>query len=301
MRIFVTGASGFVGRAFCAAASGRGHEILGLCRSAGVRLPGGCRVAVGSLEQMSWEQVERFRPEAVLHLAWLTTPGVYLSSPQNAVLVEQSRTLFRGLSELGVRHLAGVGTCIEYAASDRLLHETHSPLRPLFAYSKAKVELSAWLRDWCAEKTVPWTWFRIFYPYGPGEDPRRLTSCLFEHLRQGSRMTLQTPGSVKDYIYITDLAEALCMALEKRLTGPVNLGSGQGVAIQELAKLMAELAGADPRLIEPAIPPPHDPNPNVVADISKILSTGWTPQTSLRFGLDEFIASARHEPAAAHE
>ena len=118
MKIFVTGASGFIGRAFCNEALKRGHELLCLSRSG--KVPGikSIEVAEGDLGSVPWPQVERFAPEAFLHLAWIATPGEYHESPINGVLAAQSVSVMARLAQLGIPHLASVGTCIEYAPSD---------------------------------------------------------------------------------------------------------------------------------------------------------------------------------------
>ena len=291
MKIFVTGASGFIGQAFCRAAIGRGHEVLGLSRNEGTSLPAGCEKACGTLESIPWSRIEQFKPAAALHLAWIATPGGYLTSPENEILVEQSRLLFRGLAERGATHLAGVGTCIEYAASDSPLDEFRSPLGPGYPYSQCKAALGQWLSEHCTGASLPWSWFRVFFPYGPGEHPGRLPTYIVKQLRGGHRVALKTPYSVKDYIYIDDLAGALCSALEAGLVGPVNLGSGQGVPILHLARRLAELLGADPALVGEAEVLADDPMPTVIAETSRIRSTGWSPKVSLENGLRNLISS----------
>lgn len=299
MRVFVTGVTGFVGRAFCQAAQARGHELLGLTRTPNVPAPDGCRPVYGSVENVPWKEIETFAPDAVLHLAWIATPGVYLQSPDNTVFLAQSQTMLRGLMDRGVKHIAGVGTCIEYAPSVEPASEQHSALAPAFPYSRAKVDLMNWLRSVCNQSAIAWTWFRIFYPYGAGEHPSRLPSHLVLRLRQGQEVVLSTPHSVKDFIHISDLAKALWQGLEARITGPVNLGSGQGSSIGHLAQTIAGLMEIDPALIRTADSPGVDPAPFMVANISKIRTTGWEPSMSLTSGLQKLIAVLSSPPTSS--
>ncbi|MDP1589427.1 MAG: NAD(P)-dependent oxidoreductase [Prosthecobacter sp.] len=288
MKILVTGATGFIGRAFCAEAVRRGHRILALTRDPAAQIAPEVEIAVGSLANTPWEQVSRFAPDAALHLAWIAEPGVYLNSPENEEWLELSKTWFRKLMELGVPYLAGTGTCIEYAASTEPLNEEQSPLAPQFPYSKAKAALGEWLRG---HAPGDWAWFRIFYPYGPGEHENRVCSSLLTSLRAGKPLALRTPDSVKDYLYIDDLAEALCVGLEGRHTGAINVGSGSGVAIRDLAALMAELTHADPRLVGQAAELAHDACPVTIADMRRLKQAGWHPKTSLKDGLQRLIDS----------
>jgi len=291
MKLFVTGATGFIGREVCRTAIARGHEVLGLCLEDGATLPAGCEPVAGALSAIPWSAIERFGPDAVLHSAWIATPGVYLEAPENEVLVRESQALFDGLIARGVKQVAGVGTCIEYAPSPQPLNEDRSPLAPAYPYSRAKVQLFEWLRAQSAGRAIDWSWFRLFYPYGAGEHARRLPSDLIRSLRERKAVSLKTPYSVKDYIYISDVAEAMCRAIEARLTGPINVGCGAGVSIRDLAETVAGLLGCDPGLVRPAEVLGVDPFPHTVADAAKIRSTGWSPSVSLSDGLRRLAAS----------
>lgn len=288
MRILVTGASGFIGRAFCRVAVSRGHRVQALARAASRVLPG-VEVTNGSLESTRWDEVEQFAPEAALHLAWIATPGEYLTSAENEVWLRQSIAWCERLLALGPVRLAAAGTCIEYAASPDPLHEEDSPLAPAFPYSKAKAELWRWLKR--AAGAASATWFRVFYPFGPGEHPSRVCSSLIRQLRGREPVTLRTPGSVKDYIFIDDAAMAICRSLEERLSGPVNVGTGRGISILDLGTEIARLLGVDPALVRPAAIPAEDPTPFVVADVGRLRGIGWSPQTSMTDGLRKLIES----------
>ena len=289
MKIFITGATGFIGQAFCRVALERGHRLLALCRSGSPRLPPEVEIAVGSMAEIPWSQIERFAPDAVLHLAWLATPGVYLTSPENDLWREQSQAMFERFREIDVSHIAGTGTCIEYAASDSTQDEETSPLAPTYPYSKAKVDLYHWMQKNLSGSD--WTWFRIFYPYGPGEHPARIASALIKQLRAGQPLSLRTPHSTKDYIFIDDLARGLCMALESKLTGAVNVCTGKGVTIEHIAGRIARLLGVSPALVAHADPLAIDPTPTVIGCNARLRSTGWCPATSLDEGLNRLVMS----------
>lgn len=285
MKLFVTGATGFLGRAVCRLALRRGHEVLALCRDGGASLPAGAIPAHGSLGSIPWTEVEEFEPDAVLHLAWVATPGVYLTSPENDVLLEQSTGFFEKLAAMGVRHVAGVGTCIEYAPSTSPLAEWTSSLGPTFPYSVAKVEASRRLQDIAARCGTAWSWLRVFYPYGEGEAAGRLPSILMRAALAGQKLELRTPDSVKDYIHVEDAASAMLSVLEHGLSGPVNIGTGEGLRILDLAGHILRSLGADPALAVAAAVPAHDPFPITVADTTRLRSTGWMPEVSLHEGL----------------
>jgi len=289
MKLFVTGATGFIGRAFCRIALERGHRVLSLCRNPNASLPKGTEIALGTLVETPWKQVQKFSPDAALHLAWVATPGIYLTSLENEIWLEQSKDWFLRLHEMGVHHIAGTGTCIEYAASTLPLNETTSRLDPVFPYSQAKAALFQWLKNGALESETVRSWFRVFYPYGPGEHSGRICSSLIAQLSTGKCLALRTPHSVKDYIFIDDVALAMCLALESKLPGAINIGTGLGVSIQDLATRIAELLRVDRNLVCYAKELASDPTPNVIADSQLLRSIGWAPKTGLDEGLLRLI------------
>lgn len=288
MRIFVTGANGFLGQAFCAEAVARGHQVLGLCRQA-------CDVkfetCIGSLEAPPWSAIEKFQPESVVHLAWMATPGTYLNSPENDQLLSQSKDFIQGLAKRAVKRVIGAGTCIEYAPSEEPLRERKSPLQPTFPYSRAKAALGQWLEDMSPALGITSAWLRIFYPYGPGEHPSRLPSLLMQKLSAGTAIELRTPDSIKDYIFLDDLAACISAVLESSLTGPVNAGSGIGVRIWDLALAAAQVLNAESSLVTRANPVTADPWPVQIADLGRLREIGWQPRTPLKTGLARLAQS----------
>ncbi len=288
MRILVTGGTGFLGGAFLRHAGMAGHELAVLSRRApGVGMDE-VRCLVGSLAEPPWAEIAGFGPEAVLHAAWVATPGVYLDSPENTGWMNWSRAFAGRLPALGVRHLTVLGTCIEYAMTGRPLNETHTPLDPRSPYARAKVALNQALESDLAGTGMDLAWARIFYPYGPGEHPARLASSLLARLKAGQSITLRTPRSTKDYIHEDDVGRALLKVVESGWRGPVNIGTGIGVTVEELARTLAGLAG-HPGAVMTSDEGIVDPLDHVVADAGRLRSMGWNPQVALVEGLRQLV------------
>ena len=217
MRILVTGATGFIGSAFCRLALSHGHEIAGLMlptetppfpgapaslpasgekarTPAGMpALPGRMLWLKGTLADLPWRAIERFQPEVCVHFAWIATPGVYLESPENEDYLRWSLDLARRLRGLGTNHIVGVGTCIEYQITNAPLSETHTPVAPTTLYARCKNALREALEAEARRDGWHFCWGRVFYPYGVGEHPARLCSALIQKLRRGEKLVLKTP------------------------------------------------------------------------------------------------------------
>ena len=290
MRILVTGATGFIGGSFARLAAASGHKIAALIRpgKAPPTIAGDVSWHAGTLAEAPWPEIAAFRAEVCVHAAWITTPGVYLDSPENETLMQWSRDFIRRAAQTGVRRVVSLGTCLEYQISGSVLTESTTPLLPTFLYARCKDALRRSLEEDSAQYAFTLCWGRVFYPYGPGEHPARLCSALAQKLIRGERVVLKTPDSTKDYIFIDDLAAALLAVVEHEFSGAVNLGTGLGVTVRCVAETIEEILGRS-GLIGIAEAAQPDPLAHVVADISRLCGLGWSPRVSLRQGLSQLV------------
>jgi dTDP-6-deoxy-L-talose 4-dehydrogenase (NAD+) len=214
-----------------------------------------------------------------------------LDSPENASYFEWSLAFLKRIAELGAGQIVVLGTCIEYEMQREPLSEVRTPLSPATTYARWKDTLRHALEQEFAHSDRCLSWARLFYPYGVGEDPARLCTSTILKLRHGERVELRTPHSVKDYIYIDDVARALHVLIEKRYDGAVNLGTGQGVSVGQIAATIARLVGRPDLLAFGAgcEAAPRDAFDHVVADSSRLRSLGWRPETTLETGLQQLI------------
>jgi nucleoside-diphosphate-sugar epimerase len=290
-RILITGSTGFIGSAVLHRALTAGHEVGVLLRPghpAPPRAPA-ITVVTGSMAEPPWEALRAFAPDTLIHCAWIATPGLYLESPENWNHVEWSESLVMRLVEQGLQQLVVLGTCIEYRMGPDRLHETETSLDPKTPYALAKDRLRRRLVERLTDHPgVRLAWGRVFYPYGEGEHPARLCSSLISTLRRGDEVVLRTPDSTKDYIHISDLAEAILRVAEARVDGPVNLGTGTGVTVREIADRLAAMLGRADR-VRTSSPTVPDPLGDIVADAGRLRKLGWEPKVTLESGLRRLI------------
>src|SRR5437773_8400639 len=118
MKILLTGATGFIGSAFTRQALARGHQLAALIipsESIPPNLAATSNLAWlrGTLDDAPWKDIIALAPDVCLHLAWITTPGIYLESPENFRFLESSIRFLRKIREAGTKHIFGLGTCVE--------------------------------------------------------------------------------------------------------------------------------------------------------------------------------------------
>jgi nucleoside-diphosphate-sugar epimerase len=293
MRILLTGPTGFIGAAFTRLALSRGHSVAGLIipsEQIPAHLPPHPNLSWlrGTLDEVPWSDLEQFKADVCVHTAWVTAPGVYLESPDNYKFLESSIRFIRKVNALGTNHIVSLGTCIEYQVSNQKLSEDTSPVVPTTTYSKCKNELRQTLEADARSRGFDACWARVFYPYGPREHPSRLCTAIIQKFSRGEKMILKTPDSTKDYIFIEDLAEALLTVVEKQFTGTINLGTGIGISVREIAHTIGKLMGKED-LVGEVSPPEIDPLGYIVSDNSRLLELGWTPKYDLNTGIQTLL------------
>jgi len=287
-RVLVTGARGFIGRHCLPALARRGFEVHAVTSST-VAGPGDARWHTADLLSPAATRalVATVRPTHALHLAWIATPGQYATALDNLRWAEAGPCLMEALIEFGTARVVATGSCAEYDWNHGVCDEQTTPLVPGTLYAAAK---HAWhfAFDAMARSTLSAAWARIFLLYGPGEHPTRIVPSVIQPLLRGQPAQLSAGTQVRDLLYVKDVADALAALLDSPVAGPVNIGSGRGIAIRDLALHIARQLGR-PDLLnfgEPASEPAR-----LVASTRRLShEVGWQPKYDLAAGLSESIA-----------
>jgi len=292
MKVLVTGASGWVGSHVVRSAVARGWDVYGLVRDPAGSLRWGDaagRVETVECDLGDWarisELVRDIGADACVHCAWYAKPGKYLTSPEHVTSLMNSLKLFEALATAGCQRFVGVGSCFEFDAGYGYLSED-TPLQSDSVYSAAKTAASTMLAAMAGQSDVTTTWARLFLQYGPGEDGRRLVPAVVSALLRGERVATTLGEQVRDFLHISDVAEALVAVVEAKFSGTVNIGSGRPVTVREVVETLAEHVGRG-ELVDFGALPYRDGDPRFIcADNSSLLElTGWRPAFSLTSGL----------------
>jgi nucleoside-diphosphate-sugar epimerase len=144
MRVFVTGATGFIGSALVAELLGAGHQVLGLCRSedkAAALKAAGADVHLGSLEDLSSLQAGAAAADAVVHLAFNHDFSRFAANCEDDRRVIEALGAALAGSERPLIVTSGVG--MANAAPGQLATEDSASVIPRAASEEAALRVAA--------------------------------------------------------------------------------------------------------------------------------------------------------------
>ncbi len=248
-RILLTGASGFVGRQIILGLDKPGVSIIPVVRSGKevcvMGLPNVERVVSSKnlfQESEAWWKVACENVDVVIHSAWHVQPGSYLQAPENIDCLIGSLNLAKGAKASGVRKIVGIGTCFEYEFSMREL-SIFTPIKPLTTYAATKAALFFVLKEWLATQSIDFSWCRLFYLYGEGEDARRFVPYLRGRLEKGLPAELTDGNQIRDFMNVADAGKLIAGVALGNQIGVINICSGLPVTIRQFAERIADEYG----------------------------------------------------------
>jgi len=295
MRTLVAGGAGFIGSHFVDRFISEGHSVWvldNLSNGAKVNVNPKAEFILMDLKDSALaSQFAEIRPEAVFHLAAQIDTRVSCLNPVFDAIENIMATLM--LIEAGLKNgmeyfgFASSGGAI-YGEASGPQSETH-PETPMNPYGVAKLAVDKYLRAYEVTRGLKSVSLRFSNVYGPRQGAKGeagVVATFAKRLREGAPICINGDGlQTRDFIYVTDLAEAASLALKQSATGVFNLGTGLETSILDLAKNLCATAGADASLIQhvPAIPGEQRRSAIDPSKAAKVLV--WSPRTSFANGL----------------
>lgn len=303
MAILITGGAGYIGSVTTELLRARGEQVVVLDN-----LSRGHRDAVapevpfyegdiGNRELVT-RVVQDHDVDACIHFAAFAYVGESVNAPalyyENNV--EQGIRLLSALVQSGVRRVVFSSTCATYGEPQRIPIDEQHPQLPTNPYGWSKLFVERIMSDYDRAYGLKFVALRYFNAAGGtperGErhDPETHLIPLVLKAAQGESKSVSVFGNdyatkdgtcVRDYIHVSDLADAHALSLDYLRAGnastAINLGNGQGYSVLEVVEAAREVTGRE-IAIEMQARRAGDPS-HLVADASKASAVlGWKPR-----------------------
>lgn len=270
--VIVTGASGFLGRAVMKALADRGIDVLGVSRtqSAGIQ-----RVA-------GYEKTPQGR--VLVHLA--EDPVRSQVNARGEAYLKQSVSTISDLLGKGYEQVIYASSSIVYGDRNQTPNSVGTPALSSDVYCRNKLACESMVLGYGGIVV------RLANLIGPGMSSANVVSEVLQQLSTPGPVRIRNGDPVRDFLWVEDAGEAIARLIDKPSAGVYNLGSGRGISILELARLLLDAAGQPDREIEHT--GPGGPISVNVLDISETTARlDWTPRTSIRDGLARLVKSIK--------
>lgn len=253
MAVVVTGASGFLGRHLVSALVGAGHTVVGIDRRGGIP-PAATPIHTDLSEPDAVAVDALHQAEAVYHLA--AFPGVRACGPDADAQrrrdnIEATRRVLQAVP-LQVPLVVTSSSSVYGGSSGRPSTETDK-VRPRGAYARSKVEVERL----CARRVSAGGVVAVARPFtvaGEGQRPDMAISRWLCDAQAGRPLTiLGSPGRTRDITDVRHAVEGLMRMGERNVRSTINLGTGTGHRLDQMAAAVCRAVGVDiPVIVAPA-------------------------------------------------
>ena len=329
LNILVTGGAGYIGSHTCKALAAAGfmpvaYDNLVFGHEWAVKwgpLARGDILDRGRLEEV----FRQYKPSAIVHFAAYAYVGESVEQPAKYYKnnVTGTLTLLEAMRDHGVEQMVYSSTCATYGRPQMIPIPEHHPQNPVNPYGASKLMVEQILADFSAAyglRSISLRYFNAAGADADGEigedhDPETHLIPLVLQTAAGKRPNITIYGTdydtpdgtcIRDYVHVSDLAEAHVLALKalssNGSSASYNLGTGRGFSVREVIETAHSVTGREIRVQE-GPRRPGDP-PQLVADATRAKTElGWTPKYA---DLDQIVKSAwswslRHHPALGQQ
>ena len=301
VRILVTGGAGFIGSHVVDALIERGNEVAIVdCLATGNRAnlnPAAkfYEVDIGDAAAMGRVLAE-FNPQVVDHHAAQISVALSSRDPAADALINVvgSLMVLEASRVAGVEHFvfASTGGAL-YGNPETVPADEATLIAPLSPYGAAKASVETYLRMYYDTHGFSYTALRYANVFGPRQTPdgeAGVVAIFTNRMLKGEPPTIFGDGDQqRDFVYVGDVAKANIEAIEHRLQGAYNVGTGVASSVNEVTSNLAAACDFEGK-VEYAAGRPGEVR-RVTLDAAKLArETGWQSHVSLADGLALTVA-----------
>jgi nucleoside-diphosphate-sugar epimerase len=277
LKILVAGGSGFLGKALVQKIEKEGHTPI-LVHSTTIDLS----------KTASLSLLGEITSDFIFHLAGKTGIGESWKNPHDYYQsnLDTTRHLleYARIKQIPLHFVSGY----VYGNQGSSPISEHLPIAPNNPYAHSKWMGEEMCRFYHRYFSVPITISRPFNIYGPRQPNTFFMPKMVEQLQNLSEINLFNPDSIRDYVYIDDVVDALIAIMHKgKLGNCYNIGTGVGSTCRRVVQELQKALGTCKQVVEH---PQSDEIPYAIANKHKIeQEIGWEPKHTLAEGIRKTI------------
>ncbi len=236
------------------------------------------------------------KTSVVFHLASLIAIPYSYTAPASYVKtnVEGTLNVMQACLECGVEKVVHTSTSEVYGTAQYVPIDEKHPLQGQSPYSASKIGADKIAESYYLSFDLPVATARPFNTYGPRQSARAIIPSVACQVLAGQDVRLGSLSPVRDLTYVLDTVKGFtAVAACADTAGQVlNIGSGKGISIGDLADKIIAATGKESGIIrDPARTRPDKSEVmRLICDNSLMKkTTGWEPRHTLTMGIEETV------------
>lgn len=287
-RVLVTGGSGFIGRRVVRALLAAGADVMSVDRKPFPVPDTAVKTLRGDICDPSViEHSVQPGTECVIHLAAVTSVLKSMEDPAGTYELNVGATanLLERCRQVGVPSFVLASTNAVTGDVGRSVITEQIPLRPLTPYGATKAAGEMMLSAYAGSYGMACAALRFSNVYGPGMEAKdSFVPRLMRAARDGRGVEIYGDGTqLRDLVHVDDIVSGIRAAWDAGHSGPLILGSGESVTVNDILAAARIVTGAP--IPAEHIPPKPGEMPAVIIDISAARALGYRPSYDLKAGI----------------
>lgn len=296
IKTLVIGGAGFIGQYLLPVLtkSGRQVTVLGRKPASIYDLPANVQYIEGDFSNLALISRLLDVNDEIIHLAYATVPNTSYENPLSDLLENLPATV-QLFSEIASRRLklllVSSGGTVYGEAEQLLIDESHTT-KPISPYGLTKLTIENYARLYSVTKNLSFICVRPSNAYGVGQRPFTgqgfVSTAIASTMRGKAVAIFGDQGTIRDYIYVSDLASGIYAALEYgKVNETYNISSGVGLSNLQLITQLRPLLALNGHKVDLKHLPVRefDVKHNVLNSTKLTEHTGWVPSINLDAGL----------------
>ena len=294
MKILVAGGAGYIGSCTVEYLLDCGHDVVvydSLVKGHRQAVDPRAKFILGDLADRAgiFQAVAAEKPKGIIHFAAFIEVGESMKDPGKYFINNDAcgLNLLDAAVAGGVHKMVFSSTAATYGMPSRIPIPETEKTEPINAYGESKLIFEKILRWYREIHGLNYIALRYFNACGAtathGEDhhPESHLIPIILQVAQGRRQHIGIYGDdyptadgtcVRDYVHVTDLAQAHLLALESPLSGSFNIGAGNGFSVREIIEAARQVTGH---------PIPAQVTPRRAGDPAFLISDSTAARTQL--------------------